>query len=108
MGEIEQLLQSAWASIKPKLLADPDELRRRLARRNRPLLQRPPRTRCLAIRASDTRINPARAPIIPEDAVNSRDREHPGRFLPHQFVLDNSLLHRLCGPVRIERPGGVN
>jgi hypothetical protein len=29
MGEIEQLLQSAWASIKPKLLADPDELRRR-------------------------------------------------------------------------------
>src|SRR5262245_48280763 len=56
MADIEDLILSAWSRVKPRLLEDPAELERRLARRNGRSLSRPPRAWCLAIRASDRRI----------------------------------------------------
>ena len=105
MDELEPAIRDAWQRVKPQLLADRDELARRLARRRTPTLARPPRAWCLAVRASDRRINPASAMIVPEHAVDQRDREHPGRFLRHDVLLDAKLLDRLCIPVRIDPPG---
>jgi hypothetical protein len=42
------------------------------------------------------------AVIVPEDAVDARDLDHPGRYLPHTVVLDRRLLQKLCRPGRVE------
>jgi hypothetical protein len=78
MREVEELVQEAWRRIRPGLLAQPDELRRRLARQRTATLLRPPRAWCLAVRASDTRINLVNAIISPADAVDPHDLDHPG------------------------------
>lgn len=63
MHDIEQSLRLAWARIRKILLRDPDELHRRLARRRLALMQRPPRAWCIALRASDRRIDDSTAII---------------------------------------------
>jgi DNA-binding CsgD family transcriptional regulator len=105
MTDLEQAILGAWQRIRPTLLADAAELSRRLARRRTPTLLRPPRAWCLAVRASDTRINPATAAIVPEHALSLDSHLHPYRFGDHEVIVDVPLLGRLCGPVRIEPPG---
>src|SRR5437016_5866444 len=105
MSDLDDALLAAWEKIRAKLLSDPTELARRLARRRRAVLQRPPRAMCLAVRASDTRITPAMAIIVPEHAVQLNSREHLDRLQQHEVTLDALLLHRLCRPVYIEWPG---
>lgn len=103
MDDVELALLRAWERIAPEL-EDPHKLVRRMARRRGPTLQRPPRAWCLAVRASDTRINPATAAMVPEDAA------YPGRpqdFGPHTVRLEARLLRRLCAPVTIAPPGEV-
>src|SRR3954468_22722037 len=111
MTDLEQAILDAWQRVRPTLLADAAELARRLARRRTPTLLRPPRAWCLAVRASDTRINPAAAAIVPEHAVSPRGAPHvtnpraPTRYLPHEVTLDAPLLRMLCRPVYIDPPG---
>src|SRR5687767_3143982 len=100
MNGVELLIREAAGRVVP--LLGEDELRRRLGRRNRPALLRPPRAWCLAVRAADTRINAYNAAIVPEDAMDPHDRDHPGRVLPHTVVLDKRLLAKLCRHVEVE------
>ena len=68
-------LLDAWKKLQPQLALDPDELPNRLARRRLGVMRRPPRAWCVTIRASDTRLTPASAEIVPEGAawpVNAR------------------------------------
>src|ERR1051326_5151248 len=63
MDDLEHLILTTWRHLHPHLAKNPDELGRRLARRRSPFLASPPRPWCLAVRASDTRIN-LTTPII--------------------------------------------
>jgi hypothetical protein len=54
--ELERNICEAWVALRGRILSDPDELRRRVARRRMKSLRRPPRAWCLALRASDRRI----------------------------------------------------
>src|SRR2546423_190424 len=106
MAELPDLILTAWQQIKPRLLADPDELARRLARRRTPTLTRTPRAWCIAVRASDHRINPATACIVPEKAAYPHSSVAPElrpylRYEEHQVTLDAPLLRRLAQPVAI-------
>ena len=56
--DIQRAIDAAWLRIRPILDRDPDELRKRLARRQSALITNPPRAWCLAVRASDTRLGP--------------------------------------------------
>lgn len=87
----------AWKRVGPRLKADPAELARRVDRRRRTLLGRPPRGWCLGVRASDGRIEKESPAILPWDG--------PGELLRHEVTLDAPLVRRLCGGVRIEWPG---
>ena len=68
--ELERNICRAWVKLRGKILADPRELHRRLARRRSSLLTRPPRAWCIAIRASDRRITPIYWLITPEHALD--------------------------------------
>ena len=95
MDEIVHLLATAGRRVRPQLLRDPAELRRRLARRDTPLLTRPPRAWCLCIRANDTRIDPLRT-----------SRPSPiNNHQPHEICLITDDLRRLTAPVHIDRLG---
>src|SRR5438874_868644 len=72
--ELERAIREAWLNLRGKILNDPQELQRRLARRRMKSLTRPPRAWCIAIRASDRRITPAHWVISPEHAM---DLDHP-------------------------------
>ena len=104
MTDLDRALLEAWAKVKPKLDADPDELRRRLARRRRPSLMRPPRAWCIAVRACDQRINPGTAAITPEWAVELPNPISTRYRQPHTVTLTKPLLQRLCAVVRITPP----
>ena len=52
MNDVARLVLEAWQKLSPKIIADSDELNRRLARRRMKILTRPPRAWCLGIRAS--------------------------------------------------------
>jgi hypothetical protein len=56
VADVDVAIMNAWWRVKPLLLADPEELARRLARRKKAGLVRPPRGYCLAVRASDRRM----------------------------------------------------
>jgi DNA-binding CsgD family transcriptional regulator len=106
MDDLSAAIFSAWAEHGPRILADRAELRRRLARRHLKVLRRPMRAWCLAVRASDQRINPATACVVPEAAGYPRSHAHP-HHVPdeHEVTLDARLLREVCRPVRIEWPG---
>src|SRR5690349_12948070 len=59
------LLEEAWNKILSTIERDPDELARRVARRDLGLMRRRPRAWCLAVRAADSRIPQE---LIPRDA----------------------------------------
>ena len=75
MDELERSILDAWKRVGPAVLADPRELTRRLARRRTNIILHPPRAWCLAVRASDRRINARTAAITPEHAIDPR--HHP-------------------------------
>jgi len=75
--ELERNIREAWLRVRNEILTDPDELRRRLARRRMKSLTRPPRAWCVAIRASDRRITPAHWVIAPEHAMDLDHPHHP-------------------------------
>jgi hypothetical protein len=106
--DLLEIIYDAWQTcVKPLIDKDPDELARRLARRRSKLMQRPPRAWCLAVRASDRRINPATAIIVPEDAAyppSTRGYELEV-YREHEVTLDARLLRQLVRPIFIPKPG---
>jgi len=100
---LEDRLFDAWDRVRPRLLADADELRARLARGRARYADRPLRAWCLCVRANDTRINAATAICVPDDC----DEPDPatGQYRPHRVTLDARLLGRICPPVRLTPPG---
>lgn len=94
MDDLDRALLDAWHRVLPRLQAEPAERLRRLARRRRPALMRPPRAWCLALRASDTRLAPF-----------ATDAHAAARRLPHTIELDAPLVRRLTAPVRLPAMG---
>jgi DNA-binding CsgD family transcriptional regulator len=111
MDPLVQAIAEAWKRVKPLVEKDPDERARRLARRRLAVMQRPPRAWCLAVRASDTRINPATAACVPEEAAYPRSalgtRFEPeySEYGPHEVTLTAQLVRRLVRPYYIPAPG---
>ena len=105
MDDIESAISCAWNEIAPRLLADPAELARRLARRQLKHCARPLRAWCVAIRSNDHRIHDASAIIIPRTALSLDASAHPGRYAEHTVQLTKDLLVRLSEPVEIGSPG---
>src|SRR5437870_2951592 len=95
MATIQQALAAAWRRVRPVLLADPDELRRRLVRRRSKLVESPPRAWCLAVRACDRRIQ--------EYCLDQPDIGNTSR--PNQVRLDSAALRRLYASVFLTTPG---
>ncbi len=93
-SELDDVMCQAWEKIKDKVLGDEAELRRRLARREK-VFDRVPRALCLAIRASDYRINPQTALLSPPSAMNR------GELAEHDVLITSSLLRDLCRPVEL-------
>lgn len=97
-SDIDNAVFEAWANVYPKLLADPAEVARRVMRRRQPLLTRPPRAYCIAIRASDNRINAWDFACVPEKAAMLTY----GKFLrpwPHEVTLNKPGLVKVTAPV---------
>src|SRR3954471_18725400 len=96
MDDLPALILAAWQRVRPRLDDGPHDLARRLARRRRPLLTRPPRAMCLAIRASDGRLASSFGPSIHAAAIAG---------LPHDVSLTVADVRRVCEPVHIDWPG---
>src|SRR5882672_1632614 len=102
--ELERNITDAWVRVRRGILADPQELRRRLARRRMKSLTRPPRAWCIAVRASDRRITPAHWVIYPEHAMDRDHPEHAYEPIEHEVTIQAHALRRYCRPVYIARP----
>src|SRR5438132_226089 len=105
MNDVSRLVLEAWEKLGPKIMQDPHELAKRLARRRLNTLTRPIRAWCLAIRASDTRITPAHWVIVPEHAMDLDHPEHPYEPIEHQFIIQPHALRKFCRPVRTDSWG---
>ncbi|MDB5318981.1 MAG: Bacterial regulatory protein luxR family [Phycisphaerales bacterium] len=95
MDDLDRTILETYLKVLPTL--SEQDLRARLARRKTAALSRPPRAWCLAIRASDTRINNDTAIIIPHHAI-----DFPTKPNSHEVVLDARLIRLLCKPVELE------
>src|SRR5947207_12729928 len=102
VDDVSAAILDAWAEIGRRLKSDPLELAKRLARRRMKTLRRPLRAWCLAVRASDTRITPMSAAIVPEDAAYPG---HPELYREHEVTLNAQLLRKLCRPVELSPYG---
>lgn len=95
MDDIREALEEAWRRVKDGVLNDPVELRRRVARRERPHVNRPPRCWCLAVRAGDTRLGDV-AWVAPSEATLK------GCERSHEVTLDRAALVALCELVKVD------
>lgn len=112
MQELLQLIHDAWEKrVQPLIQRDPVELERRLARRRAGMMRRPPRAWCLAIRASDQRINPGTAACVPEEAAYHDSQLGSGYYSRefacgrHETTITAPLLRKICRPFVIPKPG---
>src|SRR6267142_5625766 len=103
MNDVDRLILEAWEKLGPKIMADPQELARRLARRRMAILTRPVRAWCIAIRASDRRITPAHWVIFPEHAMDLDHPEHPYEPIEHEVTIRTHAIRRYCHPVSFSR-----
>ncbi|HEX8524727.1 MAG TPA: helix-turn-helix domain-containing protein, partial [Tepidisphaeraceae bacterium] len=101
MDDLEKSIRAAWSRIRPTL--SPSDITHRLTRIHTNAYQRPPRPWCLAIRATDTRLNEATAIISPRCALSINPST--GRFSPHSVTLDRDSLLKLCSLIHLSPPG---
>src|SRR3954469_21069686 len=99
MTDVDRLILETWEKLGPKILNDPHELQKRLARRRTPTLTRPPRAWCIAIRASDRRITPAHWVIVPEHAMDLNHPLHPYEPIEHEVIIRAHAIRRFIHPV---------
>ncbi len=105
MNDVARLVLEAWEKLGPGIMADPEELQRRLARRRSALLTRPPRAWCLCVRASDRRITPMDWIMTPEHAMELDHPEHPYEPIEHEVTIQPHGLRRFCRAVRTDSWG---
>src|SRR5882762_9485053 len=105
MNDLDRLISEAWERVGPWLKENPEELRKRIARRRRPSFTRPMRHWCLAIRASDRRITAAHWVISPEHALDLDHPEHPYEPIEHEVIIRPHGLREHCRPVRTDSWG---
>src|SRR3954469_18905893 len=105
MTDVDRLILETWEKLGPKILNDPHELQKRLARRRTPTLTRPPRAWCIAIRASDRRITPAHWVISPEHAMDLNHPLHPYEPIEHEVIIRPHALRKFCRAVRTDSWG---
>jgi transcriptional regulator with XRE-family HTH domain len=105
--ELQRNIRDSWLRVRGKILSDPDELQRRLARRRSKSLTRPPRAWCIAIRASDRRITPAHWIITPEHALDLDHPAHPYEPIEHELTIQKHAIRRYCNPVSFSREDAV-
>src|SRR5205814_7713454 len=103
--DLERNIREAWLNLRGKILSDPQELHRRLARRRKNTLTQPPRAWCIAIRASDRRITPAHWVISPEHAMDLYHPAHPYEPIEHQVIIRPHALRKFCRAVRTDSWG---
>src|SRR5205814_6172680 len=103
--DLERAIREAWLNLRGKILSDPQDLARRLARRRKKTLTQPPRAWCLAIRASDRRITPAHWVISPEHAMDLYHPAHPYEPIEHDVIIRPHALRKYCRPVRTDSYG---
>src|SRR5258705_8916185 len=103
--ELERNIRDAWLRLRGKILSDPQELARRLARRRKRSLTKPPRAWCIAVRASDRRITPAHWVISPEHAMDLDHPLHPYEPIEHEVIIRPHALRKYCRPVRTDSWG---
>src|SRR5947209_3480168 len=101
--DLERAIRDVWLNLRPKILSDPHELHRRLARRRSRSLTRPPRAWCIAIRASDRRITPMYWLITPEHALDLNHPAHPYEPIEHEVTIQTDAIQRYCHPVCFSR-----
>src|SRR5437763_15477733 len=101
--EVQRSVREAWVRLRGRILSDPDELQRRLARRRSKSLSCPPRAWCIAIRASDRRITPAHWVIAPEHAMDLNHPGHPYERIEHEVTIQTHAIRRYCNPVSFSR-----
>src|SRR3982751_6876028 len=104
MTDVDRLILEAWEKLGPGVVGDAEEVRR-LARRRRAVLTRPPRAWCLALRASDRRITAAHWVISPEHALDLNHPEHAYERIEHEVVIRPHALRKYCRPVRTDSWG---
>src|SRR5256885_10564064 len=104
--ELERNIRETWLKLRAKILSDPQDLSRRLARRRKKTLTQPPRAWCIAIRASDRRITPAHWVISPEHAMDLDHPAHPYEPIDHKVAIRTNAIRRNCTPwtSTIEQP----
>src|SRR5438045_9724130 len=107
MNDVARLVLEAWQKLGPRIMADPEELQRRLARRRSALLTRPQRAWCLCVRASDRRITAAHWVISPEHALDLDHPEHPYEPIEHEVSIRPHGLREDCRPVGADSGGRV-
>src|SRR6266550_3207845 len=107
MNDVARLILEAWQKLGPKIMTDSDELAKRLARRRRPVLTRPPRAWCLTLRASDRRITPAHWVISPEHAMDLNHPEHPYEPIEHEVTIQTHAIRRYCHTICFSREQAV-
>ena len=105
VNDVARLVLEAWENLGPGIMADPEELQRRLARRRSALLTRPQRAWCLCVRASDRRITPMDWIITPEHAMELDHPEHPYEPIEHEVTIQPHGLRKFCRAVRTDSWG---
>ncbi len=97
MDELDRNLMEAWGEVTAKLRGDRGLARKRWRRSKGRTLQRPPRAWCMAVRASDTRLQGWNTLMD--------DRRAFETWQGHRLELDGKRLRELCGPVWLGWPG---
>src|SRR5687768_15921760 len=105
MNDVERLILEAWEKLGPKIMDDPQELARRLARRRMGILKRPVRAWCIALPASDTRITPMDWIITPEHAMDLEHPAHAYEPIEHTVTIQPHGLRKFCRAVRTDEWG---
>ena len=96
-----QSILSAWEIHKSRIESDPIEFARRIARRHAACFVACPRAWCLAVRASDRRINLLHAILDPKDAMDGRIARISATRCHARYLPSRSFLP---GPVATDFP----
>src|SRR4051794_6359441 len=102
MDALSTAILDAWALHGKRILSDPLEVEKRLARRRLKTFQKPLRSWCVAIRANDTRITPMTQILTSHHAADVRHREN---FARHDVPITAGTVKRLGRPVVIGPSG---
>ena len=103
--DVELALLNAWSQKHDWIMAEKGELERRLARRQSASFRCPLRAFCVAIRASDHRVNDDHAEICPRHTLTRHGPGHEGRYAEHTVIITDKLVEVACRPFQITAPG---